>query len=368
MKINYYNIKKVNDIINQVKDKKIFLCPAGKNSAEIIAKCKNKDKIKGFIDNNGVEIDGYSTYSSSDMKKFNNSVVIITSEKFHKELYSELIENGFDGKIIECTNEFPIVNKIEYEKENFIRINRMDLVLSSRCTLRCKKCANLMQYYEKQHDVDINIIYKSISNLIDSIDEIGTINVIGGEPLLYKKLSEVIRILKNKNKINFINIITNGTILPQNDDLWKEMSNPKIVLSISDYGKLSKNKIKLLEKCEQYGVNVEILETKVFYDTGNLECRNRTAEELHIVFKECATQCRSLFDGELHYCPRSAHGTDLKFIEKKNLDYVNVLDKHDLRKKIYNLINKNDYIEACNYCDIRRPGYYEKEYPVAEQV
>ena len=57
-------------------------------------------------------------------------------------------------------------------------------------------------------------------------------------------------------------------------------------------------------------------------------------------------------------------------MNKRKEDFVNVMElcsDKELYDSIQKLSMKEDYIEACNYCNIRIPGYYENVYPAAEQ-
>ena len=113
--------------------------------------------------------------------------------------------------------------------------------------------------------------------------------------------------IKNQfNKIGEIIIVTNGTMLPMNNskELWEELSDSKVSVLVSDYGHLSKMKNELLNLCQKHFINVKILEK---------------------VFKDCDSQCRSLYNGELHFCLRSAHGKDLGIVKKRVEDYVDLL-------------------------------------------
>lgn len=254
-------------------------------------------------------------------------------------------------------------------KEQII-ISRMDLVVTTRCTLRCESCANLMQYYEKPQDVPLNIIYESMERLSEAVDKIERVYVLGGEPFLYKELPRVIDYLVKLDNIGKIIVVTNGTICSDRKDMWSILRNEKVVIRISNYGKLSRCINSLEEKCLQENVNYIREDKGFFYDTGNMKKRNRTDDELNKVFKDCSTQCRSLFMGEFHFCPKSAHGTDLGLVMKRESDYVNLIkgdSKDILREKIKNLINREEYVMACDHCDIRTPGYYDRKIPLAKQ-
>ena len=44
-----------------------------------------------------------------------------------------------------------------------------------------------MQYYAKPVDEDFEVLKKSLNNFLSSVDFVGEIRLIGGEPLLYKR-------------------------------------------------------------------------------------------------------------------------------------------------------------------------------------
>ena len=57
-------------------------------------------------------------------------------------------------------------------------------------------------------------------------------------------------------------------------------------------------------------------------------------------------------NGNLYYCPRQAHGTDLKIIEKNNTEYIELIknSKKENKKQLKKYIFRNNPISACNYC------------------
>ena len=48
----------------------------------------------------------------------------------------------------------------------------MDVVITERCSLKCKDCANLMQYYEKPQNSDLEILFKSLDRMMECVDQI----------------------------------------------------------------------------------------------------------------------------------------------------------------------------------------------------
>ena len=94
-------------------------------------------------------------------------------------------------------------------------IPRMDFVVTTRCSLRCKYCSNLMPYFKHPKDFDAEFLKDSIDKLLDVADEINEIRVIGGEAFVYKDLAVVLNFLVSNPRICHVNVFTNATILPK---------------------------------------------------------------------------------------------------------------------------------------------------------
>lgn len=377
----YYNqLEKIKDAINKYKNKNVYLYPAGYKTNLILNVLENESDINiaGILDIKEKDIKGYKTIHPKQLFKEElsdseiESVIFITSYQHELKLEKYLRDIGYSGIIDTLfVDDFANENNISKNDKDLLHIKRMDLVLTTKCSLKCEKCANLMQYYINPYDVDLDKIINTMSKLASIVDSIGTVYVLGGEPFLYRNLDKVVELLKRLNNVNRVMVVTNGTICPDlNSPIWKSLSDGKVCVSISDYGKISRNKEKLIGYCKKNLINCHLKDEDFFYDTGDMKKRNRSEEELNQVFLNCKTECRSLFNGELHYCPRSSHGVDLGFIPKRNEDYVDIEKENnkELRSKIEYLINKKTYIEACDYCNIRVGDYYEKKYPAAEQV
>ena len=74
---------------------------------------------------------------------------------------------------------------------------------------------------------------------MEIVDSIKTLDVSGGETFLYCDLIPFLNELKKYSRIFSINLVTNGTIVPD-DAVFEAMKNSNIVLKISDYGEVSK--------------------------------------------------------------------------------------------------------------------------------
>lgn len=258
-------------------------------------------------------------------------------------------------------------------KEKPLHLDYFEVVVTTRCSLRCKNCANLMQYYHKPEHVEWDVIERSVKRLLECIDKVERVGILGGEPLLYPELPKVIDLLEASPKVRAIRVVTNGTLIPKNEEVLRALANSKVVVQLNNYLNAYAGVADELAKVfDSRKIKYRLLKKdgSEWVDYGNLDCRNRKAEELKEQFKNCGIDCRSLYNGKLFYCPRSGHGMDLGLLRENPADYVDIigsdLPTDEMREKLYRLLFERQFIEACNHCD--KGTSYCKPIPAAEQV
>lgn len=138
-------------------------------------------------------------------------------------------------------------------------ITALHLVLTTRCTLKCKDCVNLMDYFQQkdQRDIAFDTIQSSFDRLMKRVDYINSILPIGGEPFLYKEIDKLLQLLvseKYTKKVGDILIVTNGTVVPKKSTLeilgeHRDMFR----IWVTDYKRLSPKKLEIFSLLNQYG-------------------------------------------------------------------------------------------------------------------
>lgn len=248
---------------------------------------------------------------------------------------------------------------------NYLSLSYIELVITTKCTLRCKDCANLMHKYNKPYDVDINIIKKSIQKLLNCCNEIKMFRILGGEPFCNPNLKYILKELNSK-KIKQIIIVTNGTIIPKDEELIECLKSNKIVVEISDYGKYSKKLQGLVNFCNNNNINYYSGNfIRLWQDYGEVKKYKNNINEQ---FFYCSINCKSILNGKLYYCPRLAHGIDLGLIKDNKNEYIDLINNNDkLNKKLLKkYIFRNFPISACSYCKYATPN--SNIIPVAKQI
>ena len=248
---------------------------------------------------------------------------------------------------------------------NNIHVKQCALIISMRCTLKCKLCLVYAPYYKNPKDYSLEEISKSVDKYFDIIDSCGTFNIQGGEPLLHPNLPEIIlKVLEYKDCIGKILITTNGTLLPS-AELLKVLKtySQYIQVNISDYGpSLSRQALKIVEILHSENIPYRVIcyHGENLHFGGWLDFTDHTLKyhsEAELI--ENAKQCGyrdggniAIRGNELYFCYRVARRVELGLIEKNEASCLQLFDgasRDDQRQHIKRLLEA-PYTPACAYC------------------
>ena len=379
-----------NDIIEKYNNIKtpIYIYGAGVYGAELYELLNHYNLFGGFIDNNEkIILSGYKSENviSEDDFFFNNlmnAIVIAASEKNTNIIKNSLIQRGLvynkDFFIYDefLQKVFPIIALKKY-RQSFVNLSQ--ICLTEKCTLKCKKCAHACYAVKKDKE---DLTFQQVKNTADvffsKVDYIQEFVLIGGEPLLYEKLPQVIEYIgsKYRNQINIFSITSNGTILPSKE-LINVCKKYNVLFRISNYT----NSISNLEY--QYNKLAKLFrDNKVQCRIGNKETtwmdygfdyyeRKCSNEELVEVFDKCNTPCHEIRENRFYYCVMARSVSDNLSYNVGEDDYLDINKlvgdngKEEFLKYILGYSEKG-YLDMCRFCH----GADCKNYPIpaAEQM
>lgn len=258
---------------------------------------------------------------------------------------------------------------------------RGSVVITLRCTLRCKLCAAYVPCYDNQPHFSYEKIAKTIDNYFSIVDTVGDFSLSGGEPLLHEDLGRIIKkTLEYSDRINRLLILTNGTLLFKDEvlEILKE-NRDKCHVNISDYGYLSSKASKLADILQKNMISHRTIN----YSGDNLFCdgwvdygdhsrKAFTQEETDKKGARCVFRKMNstlIQDGEIHRCGRAFRRMELGIIPKNKSEYVDLFDDSisntEKRKTIINLFNAKS-TTSCAFCN----GLCDdsERFPAAEQI
>jgi len=240
-------------------------------------------------------------------------------------------------------------------KKGKFYIPRIALSVTNQCSLKCQDCANLMPYCQEKYSIEVEEQIKDIKQLLTYVDGIVNIEVIGGEPFVYRELPRLLEYLCNEPKIRFIEITTNGTIIPS-EEVMKSLNQKNLCVYISDYGEINEKKAKqLYQMLIENKVNCCYMYSKEWILPGGINRRRKSRYRLKYEYYHCFARkiCKTMYRGKLYVCGRAPILDELGLLtdETSYLD-IRKLDgtKNKGADKIKQFFN-NQYAECCDYCD-----------------
>ena len=287
------------------------------------------------------------------------------------QLFNELnIEDykilNVDGKSImaplKLKRELDFYNEMS-KKDTYISSDKLivktiDVQITEKCSMKCKDCSNLMQYYTAPKDSDMDMMFRNIDKLMSCIDQLDEFRVLGGDPFMNKNLFKVINKLITYDKVNKIVIYTNARIVPKGENL-ESLRHKKVLLDITNYGVSSTAHDKLVDLCKKEDLLYTTTRCTIWQDCGRImPYSNKSEPELKHLFNNCCnSDLVSLLHGKLYRCPFSANGANLGAIPKNPEDEIDLMDdtisNDELREKIKKLCFEKDYLSACSFCNGR---------------
>lgn len=235
----------------------------------------------------------------------------------------------------------------------------LDVVITECCTLKCRDCSNLMQYYHHPENLDIEEQIIALRRIFRSV-RVTQLKILGGEPFVCQNnLIRLLEYLKEEaiDRVDEIVIITNGTLIPSDETLNAIKDTPKTKILFSDYGEVSSKIKDFTAICSERGITSEVVETEYWWDFGDVKFREEKESKTQHRYDDCYSRrlCTTLYRGRLFVCPRQAHAIHLGLIPDEGTEDVNVLkpeyeDRTVTRNAVYALIDRKKCITACKYC------------------
>lgn len=369
-------------------NRKYYIFGAGKIGRTLLPVFEAYNFTITFIDNsvekqqariNGIKVISLDYY----LREKDAPIIIAVSVKNTLSIVEQLEENelikGKDYFLYqEFTNHiFPVISTYYYDK---VFVSLAQICVTERCTLKCRKCAHGCYAVDNRNAKDLTLeqIHKSADSFFGKVDFIQEFVLIGGEPLLYKNLSEAIQYIGKtyRKKMGIFSITTNGTIVPD-DEILKICKQYHVLFRISNYSRTIPNlNIKydrIITKLKEKNIEYELGSPESEWTDYGFDHLNRHAseEELIKVFDACQTPCREIRENRYYYCVMARSVSENVGFNKGQEEYLDLdaLQGEGYKKEFleFNLgYSEKGYLDMCNFCY----GEERVNYPIpaAEQM
>lgn len=387
----YVSVDEKEGITNLSKWDHIVVFGFGKKGKQVVDFLMNRDYKVSEIWDNYSDQDSYRNVKicKPNQNLSKNTIIIIAVAVFEvfQELYSQVVQLGYSD-ILHYQNVFLgqtlsydeyrnfmveiQTAKLDAQKSKFgqdsLILDHLELHVTEKCSLKCKECSNLMQYFEAPKELDVQETIEDIKRVLNSVDYIVDFRILGGEPFTSRNLYVYVNLLSECSNVGMISIYTNGTIVPVGENL-ECLKNNKVFVRISDYGQVSRNLKKLEEACRSNKIPYEVIPYSRWTHCAEFKKQSRTEDENKEVLRRCcANTLMALKNHKIFRCPFLAGVWSLQAIPQAAIEYVdiNAKDEVPLKQRISAYL-KQDYLAACEYCPGRSRGVVG-DIPAAEQI
>lgn len=245
-----------------------------------------------------------------------------------------------------------------------VYIPHNNILVTTVCNLNCEYCLNYTPYNKNPKHFELDELKKNIDIYFSKIDRVGLFQLSGGEPLLYPYLKEILEYILNKykEKIDILNLVTNGTIVPD-DEFLKFCKHNDIFIYLDDYTNVVINiKQKFsqtIKKFNESGVKYCHLKVPEFFITFPPIRMNFNLDGLKLQekFRKCYIGVQNIRDGKICSCTYHAFAVNAGLIPDASDNWFDmtqmgdgILDKRKLVE--FRLrFNQKGYVDWCRYCN-----------------
>lgn len=273
-------------------------------------------------------------------------------------------QKQFDQLIERCYDDYCFYNQIDrIERSRFVEeqshqakicaditIPYLPVYLTTRCSLNCEKCNNLMPMFSANPVKLDNVRTKrSLMQILSVARELIFCELVGGEPFMAPDFEDMLDFVSAQKKIRQIVVVTNATVIPK-DSVTEKLAATKTLVRVSDYGMFGQMS-RFVAKMDDCGVNVRIQQDMKWNDPGEITPRGRDKASLKEQYNRCefSMKCKYLCENRLFTCARAA---SLYLLDKYSSDKDMILIDDNLTARDLREFYLRDVGDICDYCDL----------------
>lgn len=319
---------------------KIVLYGWGNVGQKCFSKFEEDFTIISIVDNNpdkqgyfrGVPI--MSEDTSLDLLK-TNKVIVLTGGKVYRNIVNSLKKIGLEEYIDFCSVEV-FISEWYWNKKGENCLLEVHTAVTMRCTFNCKNCNMFVPYYREKVEYSIDELKQMYDLFFEYVDYVFCIVLLGGEPFATSITGALIDYLGQEytDKIGVINVISNGSIVPD-DRTIEVMRKNKVLVYLSDYSDVVPYKAKLMEtvgKLQSSNIECMVYSSKEWKDFGFPVAPLNLDKNVKEHMKTCAPLFHGLNDNKFYYCHVAWSAEKAGLYKLSENDYID-LNKLDIVEK-----------------------------------
>ena len=341
---------------------KIVLYGWGNVGKKCFSKFKEDFDIVSIIDNDPSkqgEFCGVPIVSANDAQDIlqSNKIVVLTGGKVYKDIANSLTEIGLQEYIDFCSVEI-FISEWYWNVKGQNCLLEVHTAVTMQCTFKCRNCNMFVPYYREKVNCSGTELKQMYDLFFKYVDYVFCIALLGGEPFLSQATGEIINYLGKKysSQIGVINIISNGSIVPD-DETIEIMSKNNVLVYLSDYSSTVSYKEKLMqvvEKLTDNNIQYVLRSSEQWKDFGFPTVVPSIGKDVAEHMNTCAPLFHGLNDNKFYYCHVAWSAEKAGMYKLEKYDYIDLenLAMKDRRDIVYHALGfmEPQYVSLCKIC------------------
>lgn len=228
--------------------------------------------------------------------------------------------------------------------DNKVFSDNLEINVTNKCNLSCRGCTHLSPIC-KNDNFDMMLFNKTLG-ILSKVYHTSTVRLLGGEPLLFDRLEEVIDIVRKYNIADKITLVSNALLIDKvQESIFDKIDKLEVSIHVDN---LKINKIK---EITYYKCDLEIMYFEKFRESYS-EIGTEDKNLINDIYKTCLVahvwNCHNFEKGVFYKCPQ-AHCFK-PYFKGLSVDGVQVLDNKNLKEDLEKYLNSEKPLSACRYC------------------
>ena len=178
----------------------------------------------------------------------------------------------------------------------------LEFHIADHCNMNCKYCEHYSGLVKTPKFTDLKRFTRDLEQLHKFIDDIGTIRILGGEPLLNPEVNEYVKLCRRLYPFANIFVVTNAILLPKmSDEFFNTLKENRAGIHISLYPPLESKMPAIKKLLQEKGVWFSVSDepAKIFTIKQTLTRHEHKRE----VFLQCfQSHCHNIYEGKISAC------------------------------------------------------------------
>lgn len=239
---------------------------------------------------------------------------------------------------------------------------QLDLIVTDRCSLRCRDCCNHIPYVRNPANRDPVRLLRVLDGVLSCVDGVERLHILGGDGLMHPDIAWLTEQAAAREKIGKIVVFTNA-VIPLDEARWASLGGGKASFHVTDYGLPAQKTDDFARAAARMGIACRVRREECWFQFRIGGPAHPDAERNRRVFLTCmANRCPSIYDERMYRCAPVHNAVGLGTVPDDPDNYIDLSDvamgknADRTRETMRTFLFDKTGMSACAHCSGVIPG------------